>query len=910
MNTRTISIGIIGGILIALALTLPWYFVLPSAYTTVWPAVPSEMGLIGYVLACLLTLAAGYCGPRWGWATTARSKVGLGAVTGLTATVVAWLLIGSATAGVLGQDSLLRYGLRSAEEHQMLILLAEAIVRTVWFMHLTFWAMAVAGGVLGAVGGAVYALHGAKVWGRPPRPTHPTIWLAVSMTTFLVAIVSMSVTLGIYALLEQKVHQVVAREHYHAILPTEGISLLPSLTLLGVVCVTIWLNWHHVALRRMHPILRLRRNIRPVIAITVVLSLLLVLLSALIDPQFVVQTFWIAVVGPIAMNVIGAYTTFRRTATPRQQDEPLPISGKDWLDYVLLAWLFGASFIVVGVTGVALAIVTIAIPYIGPLSGVLIDPVTHIEYSNEQIIRDAFLWPIGFNLIIMSAIVLSVPLFILYRYIYQRVTKQIDQSDEVREAIRLMQSCTTVAEISAIHHALGERAGHDTTSAIVRSFCRISLDSEAARQQQSSFNQRLALHAVEATLDTFTADLIRSGDDYATNFAPVAQGWRTVVATYLLDLTTEVEARQEIDSPYIIGVPLTAQQEIFIGRSDISTRIEHLLLDRRRPPLLLYGQRRMGKTSLLNNMGRLLPSTIVPLFVDLQGPASRSNDHAGLLYYLSRSMIESARQHRQLQLPPLARETLDRDPFGIFDEWLSEVEKSLGDASGLLMLDEFEVLDTAISRGRFDEESVLGTLRHIIQHRPRFKILLAGSHTLEEFRRWSSYLINVQVVQIGYLQEAETIQLIERPIKDFALRYEPEASQRILALTRGHPFLVQLLCAEVVALKNTHEPAIRRLARLADVEAALPEALASGDMFFADIARNQIDARGLALLRWIAAHREGEIMERESLLQHEPDLDVVLRPLMQRDLIEVADGGYRFQVELIRRWFAQESGTL
>lgn len=907
MNTRTISIGFIGGILIALALTLPWYFVLPSAYTTVWPTVPSEMGLIGYVLACLLALAAGYCGPRWGWATTARSKVGLGAVTGLTATVVTWLLIGSATAGVLGQDSLLRYGLRPAEEYQMLILLAEAIVRTVWFMHLTFWAMAVAGGVLGAVGGAVYALHGARVWSRPPRPTHPTIWLAVSMTTFLVAVVSMFVTLGIYALLEQKVQDVVVRTHHHMIFPPEGISLLPALTLLGAVCVTIWLNWRHAALHRMHPILRLRRNIRPVIAITVVLSLLLVLVIVLLDPQFVVQTFWIAVVGPMAMNVIGAYTTFRRTATPRQQDEPLPISGKDWLDYVLLAWLLGAPLIVVGVTGVALAIVTIAIPYIGPLSG---DVQDILAGSNEQLIRDAFLWPIGVDFIIMFAVVLSVPLFILYRYMYQRVTKQIDQSDDVREAIRLMQSCTTVAEISAIHHALGERAGQDTTSAIVRSFCRISLDSEAARQQQSSFNQRLALHAVEATLDTFTADLIRSGDDYATNFAPVAQGWRTVVATYLLDLTTEVESRQEIDSPYIIGVPLTAQQEIFIGRSDISTRIEHLLLDRRRPPLLLYGQRRMGKTSLLNNLGRLLPSTIVPLFVDLQGPASRSNDHAGLLYYLARSMIESARQHRQIQLPPLARETLDRDPFGAFDEWLAEVELALGDASGLLMLDEFEALDSAISRGRFDEESVLGMLRHIIQHQPRFKILLAGSHTLEEFRRWSSYLINVQVVRIGYLQEVETLQLIERPIKDFALRYEPEASQRILALTRGHPFLVQLLCAEVVARKNTHDPAIRRLARLADVEAALPEALSSGDMFFADIARNQIDARGLALLRWIAAEGEAANIGRETLLQQEPDLDVVLRPLMQRDLIEAADGGYRFQVEMIRRWFAQESGTL
>ena len=162
-----------------------------------------------------------------------------------------------------------------------------------------------------------------------------------------------------------------------------------------------------------------------------------------------------------------------------------------------------------------------------------------------------------------------------------------------------------------------------------------------------------------------------------------------------------------------------------------------------------------------------------------------------------------------------------------------------------------------------------------------------------------------QVVQIGYLHEAEVRHLIEHPVKDFTLRYEPAASARIIALTRGHPYLVQLLCAEVVALKNTQDTALRRLARLEDVEAAVPEALASGDMFFADIAGNQIDAHGLALLRWLAAQGEGAVLSKAALARQAPEqLEPTLRQLLQRDLIESADGGYRFQVELIRRWFA------
>jgi hypothetical protein len=39
-------------------------------------------------------------------------------------------------------------------------------------------------------------------------------------------------------------------------------------------------------------------------------------------------------------------------------------------------------------------------------------------------------------------------------------------------------------------------------------------------------------------------------------------------------------------------------------------------------------------------------------------------------------------------------------------------------------------------------------------------------------------------------------------------------------------------------------------------------------------------------------------------LQHFPDKSDALNLLLQRELIEEVSEGYRFQVELIRRWFA------
>ena len=161
-------------------------------------------------------------------------------------------------------------------------------------------------------------------------------------------------------------------------------------------------------------------------------------------------------------------------------------------------------------------------------------------------------------------------------------------------------------------------------------------------------------------------------------------------------------------------------------------------------------------------------------------------------------------------------------------------------------------------------------------------------------------------MHISYLKEAEARQLIERPVKDFTLRYEPDAVQRVLDLTRCHPFLVQLLCAKIVVLKNEQDPSIRRLATLADVEEAVPQALSSGSFFFADIQNNQVNFDGLEILRFLAAQGEAAIASQEALSRKFPDnLDSTLDLLLRRELIEQVGDRYRFQVELIRRWFAK-----
>jgi len=195
----------------------------------------------------------------------------------------------------------------------------------------------------------------------------------------------------------------------------------------------------------------------------------------------------------------------------------------------------------------------------------------------------------------------------------------------------------------------------------------------------------------------------------------------------------------------------------------------------------------------------------------------------------------------------------------------------------------------------------------MIQFRSRLRVLFAGSHSLDEFERWATALVNVRVLRVGCLTDGEARHLIERPTHDFGLVFADDALQRILELSRAHPCLVQLLCYHVVELKNRQPLQLRQQVNREDVEAAVPAALNEGRMLFTDIERDQVDGVGMSVLRRLARGGERAVVPRESLREccrTADELDRALRTLQQRDLIEVVGGGFRVQVELIRRCFA------
>jgi hypothetical protein len=482
------------------------------------------------------------------------------------------------------------------------------------------------------------------------------------------------------------------------------------------------------------------------------------------------------------------------------------------------------------------------------------------------------------------------------------------QAAQVELEARRFARCATLEAVAALGNTTGNVETIGPGSTMLRSLSLAARDVHAAAAQQSRYNQRLVLQTVDERLGALFRELSRSNEFYAKRFLPIVRTWQALVATEIERLIGLTAQSGEIINPYVVGVPLTRKQEIFVGRTEISRQIEQLLRDETHPPLLLYGQRRMGKTSLLYNLRWMLPHHMLPLFVDLQGPVAWSADHAGFLYNIAKSMTTSAAEQGVI-FPTIERSWLERDPFSSFDDWLDLVQGQLPNYERrtiLLTFDEFEALAEGFQIGHLREQAVLGTLRHLIQHRPTFKVLLAGSHQLQEFPSWSSYLINAQMVHLSYLQANEAQQLIEAPVADFALTYAPNAVATICELTNSHPYLIQLLCSEMVVSKNEQPPAARYCVTAEEIIQLIPAVLKAGRQFFVDIERNQLDPETAQVLTALAAHRDIFFTESRlfSRFKDTQQIAHILSQLQRREVIMKQGDGYRFQVPLVRQWFA------
>lgn len=370
-----------------------------------------------------------------------------------------------------------------------------------------------------------------------------------------------------------------------------------------------------------------------------------------------------------------------------------------------------------------------------------------------------------------------------------------------------------------------------------------------------------------------------------------------------------------IPNPYVVGTPLQPGSPLFFGREDVIAFIQENLAAAHRNNLVLIGQRRTGKTSLLKQLPVRLGDDYLPVYLD--GQALGFDPGLPNFFLTLATEMTFALEDRGFAIEPPELEHFLESPASSFEyQFLQRVRQAIGDRHIVLLLDEFEELESAVRRGNLDS-SIFGFLRHLMQHSGGLSVVFCGTHRLEELAAdYWSVLFNISLYKhVGFLSREEAVRLVTQPVAGYGMRYDDLALEKIWRVTAGHPYFLQLLCHSLV---NRHNRTQSSYATIADVNAALDEILASGEAHFVYLwAESSYEERLAltALSRMIPLTGQAtavlivDYLTERGVQVDRRALDEALHRLTLRDILVANDSGdaslsreYRWRLGLLGLW--------
>ncbi len=248
-------------------------------------------------------------------------------------------------------------------------------------------------------------------------------------------------------------------------------------------------------------------------------------------------------------------------------------------------------------------------------------------------------------------------------------------------------------------------------------------------------------------------------------------------------------------NPYSPGV---AKGPRFYGRGLECERIMNYLCDHsQNHAVLLWGQKRIGKTSLVVRLQAQAQGRFLPVYMDMQ--AVRDGTSTQFLHRLMNLISLAFRESntsQEISTPAFSR--LRKDPLGYFDTYLSQVQKVVKHCPFVIILDEFQCLcdlrEEAVSRN-----AIFSRLRSQSLHGHGVHLVLSGGGLLSQLLEQTGI---ASLFNITHDEKLATLEMeaARKLIKDGLTKLggiTNAAIDYLLLLTGGHPYYLQLLCSHL-----------------------------------------------------------------------------------------------------------------
>lgn len=272
-------------------------------------------------------------------------------------------------------------------------------------------------------------------------------------------------------------------------------------------------------------------------------------------------------------------------------------------------------------------------------------------------------------------------------------------------------------------------------------------------------------------------------------------------------------------NPYVAGAPVL-DERLFFGREPLIDRVLQTIPNN---SLLLYGERRIGKTSLLHHLKRRLEQlddpefAFHPVLVDLQGVPEERFFGAlmvAILDELGPLLPPGAVAPEAGRVAGYGYHELTRDLRAVLD---SLGRRTVKRVKLVLLIDEVDELNSYDPKVNQRLRSLF--MRAFSEH---LVAVVSGVGILKHWELAGSPWYNFfEELEVAPLDRGAAEALVRRPI-DGVFDIDDAALQRLVDVTAGRPYRIQKACVALVG--RLHQEG-RGTITLADVEAIAGEGL-------------------------------------------------------------------------------------
>ena len=394
---------------------------------------------------------------------------------------------------------------------------------------------------------------------------------------------------------------------------------------------------------------------------------------------------------------------------------------------------------------------------------------------------------------------------------------------------------------------------------------------------------------------------------------------------------------EEIENPYaayaeggVVGEP-----KMFFGREELIRNIAHAIQESRLDSkcIVVFGQKRSGKSSVLHHLKASLQKDSELLILDLGnlGSIQEEDSSVPLLHQILKrilTVLEYAIEDRvdagftslALPIPDDSEFYGHPAPLQCFQDTFERLKRQVArhedwrGVRAVLLIDEFQYIYARIVAGKIPE-SFMQNWKALLQAN-YFSAVLVGQDVMPKFKeRFPNEFGTTQDERVTYLTQGDARRLVDEPIRiggpQGESRYREQAIERILELTAGSPFYIQIVCNRLVEYMNSKHAA---LVTAADVEHVKNELIAGVNALGLDKFDNLInsgdtsadaisDEDARKVLKVIADNSRTGLCHRDTIVceTHLP-LDTILNELVKRDVVERREESYQIQVGLFKEW--------